>query len=216
TIYQTLYYYFYNWIVSTGCESARTAVLATVNPAPAINATATYLSPCAGNPTDLSVSSSNAGYIFTWTSSPAGFNQTGTGPFTVNPAVATTYTVTATDNSGGAYDGCGNLATLAITPTPNTMSIAASGTPPTLCPGQNVALTVNPNPTSAFCPITYSSYDGTDYISNVTLNTINNTTGATALPGYANYTAMSTTLAVGSTYSFSVTDGSFSSNENMA
>ena len=39
-----LYYYFYNWSVSTGCESARTPVVATVDPAPA--ATLSY----AGSP----------------------------------------------------------------------------------------------------------------------------------------------------------------------
>src|SRR5207244_3381945 len=98
-LYNYEWMYFYNWLVSSGCESARTAVLATVNAAPSINASATFYTPCAGNPTDLSVSSTNSGYIFTWTSSPSGFNQTGTGPFTVTPTVTTTYTVTATDNS---------------------------------------------------------------------------------------------------------------------
>ncbi|MEZ5109289.1 MAG: hypothetical protein R2829_10010 [Bacteroidia bacterium] len=56
--------------------------------------------PCAGNPTDLSVSSSNSGYSYTWSSDPSGFSASGTGPHTVTPTDTTSYIMIA-DISGG-------------------------------------------------------------------------------------------------------------------
>src|SRR5262249_26294288 len=44
---------------------------------------------------------------------------------------------------------------------------------------------------------------------NVTLNTINNSSGSTPPPGYQDYTAQSTTLTPGSTYNISITTGSY-------
>jgi hypothetical protein len=134
------YYFLYNWSVSTGCESTRTPVTATVTSSPAINASATFTTPCAGNPTDLSVTSSNAGYTYSWTSTPAGFTGTGSGPLTATPTVATTYQVLATDNSGGAFDGCGALATVAVTPTVNNLVLNVTSSSASVCPEADVQL----------------------------------------------------------------------------
>jgi len=69
---------------------------------------------------------------------------------------------------------------------------------------------------STYCTPVYTSFDGTDFISNVTLNTINNSTGNAPLPGYTDYTAISTTLFPGTTYNISVTSGSFPSSEGVS
>jgi hypothetical protein len=139
----TLNYFVYNMNTTVGCESGRTAVAATVTSSPAINASATFLTPCAGNPTELSVTSSNPGYTYSWTSTPSGFTGTGAGPLTATPSVATTYQVLATDNSGGAFNGCGALATVTVTPTANPLTVSATSTPTSVCPGQNAQLNTN-------------------------------------------------------------------------
>jgi len=49
---------------------------------------------------------------------------------TANPTTNTTYTVTATDNSGGANNGCATTATVAVTtnPLPSALSLTPSTT----------------------------------------------------------------------------------------
>ncbi|MEZ5108373.1 MAG: GEVED domain-containing protein [Bacteroidia bacterium] len=67
---------------------------------------------------------------------------------------------------------------------------------------------VNQNgPTACYCTPSYTSYDN-DYISNVTLNTINNTTGYAPNPSYTDYSStIQTTLIQGNSYTISVTNG---------
>ncbi|MDX5347855.1 MAG: choice-of-anchor J domain-containing protein, partial [Hymenobacteraceae bacterium] len=99
------YYFFYNWRIVEGCESARVAVTATVTPAAAINATAAQASICAGTSTTLSVSSPNTGYSYSW--APAtGLSSTTGASVTATPTATTTYIVTATDG------GCQNIDTV--------------------------------------------------------------------------------------------------------
>ncbi|MBK7968218.1 MAG: T9SS type A sorting domain-containing protein [Bacteroidetes bacterium] len=138
------YYYFYDWSVVTGCEGLRTAVTATVNPSPAITAVSGASTVCSGNPTTVSVSSSNdPNYTYSWTSTPAGFTATGAGPHTVNPtAASTTYTVSAVDNTAGPFSGCGALNTVVISTTPNSLSATATATPSSVCLGSDVQLQV--------------------------------------------------------------------------
>jgi hypothetical protein len=131
-------YYFYNWSVSSGCVSARTAVVATVNTPPAITVSATNNTICTGDNTTLTASSANSGYTYSWT--PGAL----TGAVqTVSPASTTKYIVTATDNSGGANNGCVTKDSLTITvnlaPTTLTISPAA----PAVCANTPTALTAN-------------------------------------------------------------------------
>jgi hypothetical protein len=110
------YYYFYDWRVSTGCESDRTEVLAIVNPAPAVNATATPGTICQGHSSNLLVTSGNAGYQYLWTPGDLqGAAQT------VSPSSTTIYTVTAHD----PVTDCNNNATIGVTvlPTPSEVTI---------------------------------------------------------------------------------------------
>jgi len=106
-VHPELYYYFYNWSVSTGCEGPRTAVAASVVPAPALSVTSLDAAVCSGSSTSIQVSSPNdPNYTYSWTSNPTGFTGTGKGPFTVSPSITTTYIVSAIDNSGLANNGC--------------------------------------------------------------------------------------------------------------
>lgn len=117
------------------CTSARTAVVATVTAPPAIIAS-NDTSICAGQTAVLGVSSANTGYTYTWTPG------TGTGnSFSVTPTATTIYTVTATDNSGGANDGCASRKNVTVTvnevpPSPGVTPATAS-----LCLGSSQTLT---------------------------------------------------------------------------
>jgi hypothetical protein len=109
------YYNFYNWQVSTGCISPRVIVIATVTPAPAITVSANPTIICSGDTTTLSANSSNTSYTYSW--SPATTPATGS-IVTGTPALTTTYSVTATDISGGIYNGCAEIGTASITVNP--------------------------------------------------------------------------------------------------
>ncbi|HNB81461.1 MAG TPA: GEVED domain-containing protein, partial [Chitinophagaceae bacterium] len=214
----TTYWYFYNIVVSAGCNSLRTPVTATVNTSPTISLSASTTTLCAGDPTTLSVSSPNdPNYTYTWL--PGG--ATGSS-VTFNPSSTTTYTLNALDNTTGTYAGCGNQATQLITvnPVPTPVSVTPAST--TVCAGSNVSLMASgglPVP-SAYCQPSYST--GTtsgDYITQVTLNgtSLNNLTGPSASPYYTLYPASgSTTAAVtaGTSYTLTVSPGTWSSAGN--
>ena len=75
------YYWFYDWSISTGCESPRTMVTANVATAPTITPSTTLALVCSGGSTTLNVSSSNPDYTYTWmpgslTGSSVGVNPT--------------------------------------------------------------------------------------------------------------------------------------------
>ncbi|MCX6303731.1 MAG: hypothetical protein NT040_02070, partial [Bacteroidetes bacterium] len=131
TAYPNLYYYYYHWMVSVGCESSRTEVIATVTPPPPITVSVAPDLVCAGSSSQLSVTSGNAGYLYTWNpGNLSGAQQT------VNPEVSTTYTVTADDGTC-ATTGTATI-TVALTPTPITITPAA----PVVAPGAVQQLTV--------------------------------------------------------------------------
>lgn len=116
---------FYNWVFDSACYSPRTAVVVNVTDAPAIAADVTEEVICAGESTDLSVTSANAGYAYVWMpGNLAGAAQT------VSPAATTTYTVTATDT----VSGCVETATVTVTvnalpviPAMNDMEVCEGG-----------------------------------------------------------------------------------------
>ncbi len=54
-----------------------------------------------------------------------------------------------------------------------------------------------------------------EYISSITFNTLTNTSGTCSSGGYANYTAMSTTVDAGLSYNFSYTIGTFYSSDDI-
>jgi hypothetical protein len=112
-------YYFYNLKVGSGCFSSRTPVVAKSLTPPAITPSASPATICQGQSSALNVTSTNASYAYTWSHS------LGTGASkSVTPMANTTYSVSATDNSGGTYDGCSATGTINVvvnqTPSPIT------------------------------------------------------------------------------------------------
>ncbi|TAE12771.1 MAG: hypothetical protein EAY72_09040 [Bacteroidetes bacterium] len=125
------YYYFYDWrMVPTGsspCVASPTAVVATVTQPPAIG-TSGNTSICAGTSTNISATSSNAGYSYTF--SPG--NLAGAS-HSVSPVVETKYVVTATDNSNGANAGCVNLDSFTVSVRPSPAATTATPTAVSVC-----------------------------------------------------------------------------------
>lgn len=168
----------------------------TVNTPPVVTVspeTASFCSP-GGTPVTLTAGGANT---YSWSPS-AGLNTT-TGPEVLaSPSANTTYTVTGTDGNN-----CSASATATITVAAAVAMNSVTATPPSVCSGGSTVLLASaslPAP-AAYCTAGATS-TSFEKISNVTLNTINNSSTATA--GYENFTALSTTLAVGTPYSFSV------------
>ncbi|PZF70867.1 Ig-like domain-containing protein [Taibaiella soli] len=97
----TVYYYFYDWMVSAACESARTPVLATVTTSPAVNITPANATICFGDTARFTASSANAGYSYYW--NPVGLAGS---TIAVSPISSMNYYLVATDSSTGPNHGC--------------------------------------------------------------------------------------------------------------
>ncbi len=137
------YYWFYSWNITIGCESARTPVVATVNPGPSITVAATDLTLCPGSSADLSVTSANdPSFMYTWSSSPAGFTATGAGPHQVTPSVTTKYYVVALDTSSGANAGCGAIDSITVVNTGALTAGTITSSVPELCVSGDANLTL--------------------------------------------------------------------------
>ena len=121
----TSYYFFYNLGITTGCSSARTAVVATVTPSPALAISGSATTLCVGQSSaPVTVTTGTADYnIFTWSPS-LGVSGNVVSGYTFNPTVTTAYTLTATQSAGG----CANTATYTVTvnPLPNVFTITPS------------------------------------------------------------------------------------------
>jgi len=116
------YYFFYNWNITPSCEGLRTPVLATVTAPPAINPTVSPATVCNGSSVNLNVTSANAGYTYVWTPGPL----TGAAQTVTPPTGPNVYTVTATDASGGANNGCVAVGTVTanINPIPTALTVS--------------------------------------------------------------------------------------------
>lgn len=118
---------------SAGCESARTAVVATVIPAPSINISANPSSLCQGQSSAISVSSTNSQYTYSW--SPATSLNTTTGNTVLaNPFSPITYTVVANDGL------CGFIDSIFIDVGPASVAGTAVISTDTICLGSNATL----------------------------------------------------------------------------
>jgi len=164
------YNWFYNWDVTPICSGIRTAVTAIVNTPPTITATATPASICAGGATTLDVSSSNTNYTYMW--SPTTTPSTGAS-VSASPLLTTVYSVTATDNSGGSFNGCVTNATVNVTVNPVPTAVVITPATPTICAGSIQQLDATggaPSPT-----ILSENFNGATN----SWITINNSTGGT-------------------------------------
>ncbi|PKP19272.1 MAG: hypothetical protein CVU05_11770, partial [Bacteroidetes bacterium HGW-Bacteroidetes-21] len=130
----------YNWVFTTECVSSRQSVLATINTPPSISATSTPTSICAGESATLEVSSSNSGYTYSWLP----FTTPSTGSsVSASPLITTIYTVTATDNSGGANNGCSTTTTvnIGVNPLPSVVTVTPNSA--AICSGSIQQLTAS-------------------------------------------------------------------------
>ncbi|MDI6031695.1 T9SS type A sorting domain-containing protein [Flavobacterium sp. LB2P84] len=88
----------------TGCFAQATVVVEKNNTPPIAVAGPDFTKNCISNPDGGSIGEvAEAGFTYSWTSSPAGFTSTAANP-TVNPSVTTTYTVTKTHTASGCSD----------------------------------------------------------------------------------------------------------------
>jgi hypothetical protein len=106
------------------CSGPRVQVTVTVTDAPEVTPLVSDGTICAGETTNLSVTSTNAGYTYTWMPG----NLTGATQ-TVSPTATTTYTVTATD----AVSGCVKTAQVVVTVNALPAAIAVTPAQPVFC-----------------------------------------------------------------------------------
>jgi hypothetical protein len=121
-----------------GCESSRTPTVATVNTPPAITLSANPPALCQGQSSQLSVSSSNSSYNYTWSPATGLSSTTGT-TVTANPLSPITYTVTADDGT------CGNIDSVFISVGPASVAGNAVISTDTICLGSNATLFLTGN-----------------------------------------------------------------------
>jgi len=138
----TTYYFFYNWVMSGECESARTAVSANIKTAPVITVAANDSTICQNESVSLTATSANdPDYAYSWTPVVA------TGA-TLNdsPMTTTTYNVVATDSTGGINDGCIAYGSVTVTVNPSPILVSASASDSSVCSGSSINLFGNGDP----------------------------------------------------------------------
>jgi hypothetical protein len=143
-----LYYYFYDWQVVTGCESARQSVVATVTPSPALTTVASA-TVCNNEAKMLSVTSNLPDYdVYTWAPQTNLFEDaactilyTGGNFSTVYFKSSTGGTTTYTLTSLNTVDGCGNIATTTMT---NMPAATINAAPASICFSGSSSLSLSP------------------------------------------------------------------------
>ena len=174
------YYWFYNLNVSSGCESPRTTVTATVSAPPAL----TFNSPaaiCAGSGiATLSVTSTLSDYdSYTWTPTTGLFTDAAaTVPYTGTASTVYVNTTMAgimnyNVNANNSVSGCATVVTASITINAAPTSITLTANPNPVCAGSTVSLSATPNaiPVTVFT----ENFNGTTN----TWSTTNTSTGGT-------------------------------------
>ena len=123
-IYQ---YYFYNWVLGAGCESARQMVTATVNTPPALALSANNIGICTGTPSNtISVTPATVSNYNTYSWSPnTGVTGTSSAGYVFNPSSTTTYTLSASQ-SGGSQCATSLDFTVSVNPLPSAISVSPS------------------------------------------------------------------------------------------
>ncbi len=121
------------------CESARTEVIATVNPTIAVVATSLDEDICEGTSTTLTATSVNTAYTYTW--EPGALSGASV---SVSPLATTTYTVTALDPSTGCTTQ--DSVTVEVISIPDTLTVTASSA--SVCADTTVMLTAVPSEVS--------------------------------------------------------------------
>ncbi|MFZ1702984.1 MAG: fibronectin type III domain-containing protein [Saprospiraceae bacterium] len=117
------YYFFYNWLVSTGCEGTRTAVTATVSSPPVLTLSSNMEDVCAGSASNLVTITSNIGDFDSYVWSPAsGVTGDENNGYMFNPAVTTSYVLTASQTNPPLCSNTANM-DINILPLPQGLDI---------------------------------------------------------------------------------------------
>lgn len=168
----TVYYYFYNWKITTACEGVRAPVLATVTNPPAITITpsgnpASNRIVCTGDPITLTASSAaSPAYTYTWMPGNISGNS-----ITVTPPFTSSYTVSA--NNGI----CRNDSVVVVTAIPAPTAISVTPVSREICINyaQPLVVTGGHVPDQMFLGEQFNSFPNTftatDPSQTVTLNT---------------------------------------------
>jgi hypothetical protein len=205
----------YTVLISDNCGSTTTAsVTLTVNDLPVVAVSPTSATYCVPGPAvTLNASGANT---YSWSPS-AGLSATTGTSVDATPSALTTYTVTGTDGNG-----CTSTATTVIGKSSSVNINNLTATPSSVCSGDNSTLVADASlaAPSAYCQPVYSNGTGFgDYISSVSLNTLNNTSVGSAAPYYTLYPqtgSTTTTLTAGSTYTLTLSAGTYTSNDLAA
>lgn len=185
------YYFFYNWQLATGCNSARTSVTATVTTPPAMTISSASSTICYGDSTTLSVSSANP-YSYVW--SPAGsLNSTTAASVIATPTATTKYFVNASDLSG-----CTNIdsVTINVNQLPIILPVTASAT--TICAGGSSQLLITPIVPQSYCTPRMSTIQASgDYLKNFTFGNISNLNSGDTPTDYTYYNSLTANIVAG-------------------
>lgn len=156
-----LYYYFYNWDISTGCESGRTAVAATITTPPAATISYTGSPYCTTAGTATVTQTGTAGG--TYSAAPAGLtiNPT-TGAITLATSAVNSYTVTYTIPASAGCPVFTTTASVTVASCAGPVTVTASAGTPGPTPYNTVKL--------AFDAINAGTHQG-DIIVNINGNT---------------------------------------------
>jgi len=162
-------YYFYNWQISTGCESPRQAVTATINTAPAFDVT-NNLTVCNNAITPLTVTTPLANYT-TYAWSPAANLYTdaaatipyvaGASAQTVYAKIATAGTFTFISTANNSSTACQSIDSVKVTVLPSSIAITPNNAE--LCVSGSATLGITPA-TTGFGAATYQWYTSNDNI----------------------------------------------------
>jgi GEVED domain/Secretion system C-terminal sorting domain/HYR domain/PKD domain len=201
-------------MISDNCAFTDTVTITyTVDTVPTIVVTPNAGAVC--NPGGVAVTlNASGGSTYAWAPA-AGLSATTGSTTDALPLASTSYVVTGTDGNGcistdTAFVGVGLQVTA-----------VADVTIDSICPASNTQLVgVGSSPVGTYCQPVYTN--GTtfgDYISQVTLNTLTNATVGAAAPFYTLYPmagTTTTTLTAGSTYTITLSPGTYTLNDLAA
>ncbi|HEU4717631.1 MAG TPA: PKD domain-containing protein, partial [Bacteroidia bacterium] len=131
----TFFYFFYDWHILTGCESGRVPVSAVVIPSAVVTASATSSVICAGDSTQLTATSTNMNYAYTWTPGMTVTDSTAAMTY-AHPQMPATYILMA-DSANCHMEDTIMISVNTVPPVSVSMSDS------TICIGQQDSLIVN-------------------------------------------------------------------------
>ncbi len=187
------YYWFYNWQVSATCESARSAVTATVNPETAITTQPVSQSICTGSNVSFTVAATGANLSYQWRKNGVDITGATNSTFTITGVVAgdaANYDVIVTGT-------CGPLTSSAATLTVTNSGIWSGATSTDWFTASNWCGGVPTSTTNVVIPAGAANMplitNGTASANNITVETgatltINNSGGSGNLDIYGNLT----------------------------